>query len=355
MDRIAHFNENGMAAFHFDSANDAVEMRAAAEMVLVGNVNNPNTLYQGTPEGIEAEVVYALKAGIEVIAPECAAPVNSPLANVIAVREARDKFYDPDWHGRDRTISVPIAGVVSGPASDPAMGQSAGRVGPVRSPNLQDIYDAIVDMVPGVVASKVAAELAAGTDVQTILDDALIAAMQEVGDCFGAAAIFVPEMLLSAREMKRGLEVARPFLTETGVPPRGTAVIGTVRGDVHDIGKNLFGMMLEGAGYTVINIGVRNTAEDFFAALAENEADILGMSAMLTTTMPYMKFVVDAMVENGLRDDYIVLVGGAPVTEAVVRDFAVDAYCADAVQGVAAANRLMAARRDAVEIPAGAP
>ncbi|MDD9878279.1 MAG: cobalamin-dependent protein, partial [Magnetovibrio sp.] len=187
-------------------------------------------------------------------------------------------------------------------------------------------------------APLVAAEVERGTDVQVILDDALIAAMEEVGNLFADGTYFVPEMLMAAMEMKSGLEVIRPILTASGVPPRGTVVIGTVRGDVHDIGKNLYGMMMEGAGYRVVDIGVRQTADEFIDALEEHGAEILGMSAMLTTTMPYMKVVVDEMNRRGIRGDYTILVGGAPLNETFGEFVGANAYCVDAGVGVMEAN-----------------
>ncbi len=210
--------------------------------------------------------------------------------------------------------------------------------------NLQKMYDAIVDMVADIVEPAVVEEVEKGTDVQAILDDGLIRGMTEVGIRFAAGDVFVPEVLMSATEMKKGMAIIRPILAETGAPPRGTVIAGTVKGDVHDIGKNLWSMMMEGAGYKIINIGVRNTVEDFFAALEENKADILGMSAMLTTTMPYMKIVIDAMIEKGIREDYIVLVGGAPLTENFGEMIGADAYCEDGVVGVQLANELIDAR-----------
>ena len=212
------------------------------------------------------------------------------------------------------------------------------------SPTLQEIYRTVVEMKRGETAPLVEAEVQRGTDVQVILDDALIAAMEEVGNLFADGTYFVPEMLMAAMEMKSGLEVIRPILTASGVPPRGTVIIGTVHGDVHDIGKNLYGMMMEGAGYKVIDIGVRKSAEEFIDALEEHEAEILGMSAMLTTTMPYMKLVTDEMIERGIRDDYTVLVGGAPLNDQFGEFVGADAYCSDAGVGVIAANAAIAER-----------
>jgi 5-methyltetrahydrofolate--homocysteine methyltransferase len=175
--------------------------------------------------------------------------------------------------------------------------------------------------------------------------------MTEVGIRFGAGEIFVPEVLLSAKEMKLGLEIIRPILADTGSRPKGTVVNGTVKGDVHDIGRNVWSMMMEGAGYNMINLGVRNSIEDFFAAIEEHKPDILGMSAMLTTTMPYMKMVIDAMIAEGIRDDYIVMVGGAPLSQSYAEVIGADAYCEDAVVGVKTANQLMDKRKAAANRP----
>ena len=157
--------------------------------------------------------------------------------------------------------------------------------------------------------------LGRGWGADRVLNDALVEGMRIVGIDFRDGILFVPEVLLAANAMKAGMEILRPLLAETGVERIGKVVIGTVKGDIHDIGKNLVGMMLEGAGFEVIDLGINNPVEKYFAALEEHQPDILGMSALLTTTMPYMKVVVDTMVEKGIRDDYIVLVGGAPLNE----------------------------------------
>ena len=343
MDRIDLFNQSGFECFNFESANDAAEMRAKATMSLCGNINNPNTILSGTPEDVEREVFYALDAGIDLLAPECAAPVNGKLANVTAVREARDRYYDGSRIGDAPTISLAAIG------TQPVPVKSRTKAGddPTANltPELRRIYVSIVEMKKGETAPLVKTEVEHGTDVQIILDLALIAAMEEVGNLFADGTYFVPEMLMAAMEMKAGLEVIRPILTAAGVPPRGTVVIGTVRGDVHDIGKNLYGMMMEGAGYKVVDIGVRQTAEEFIDAIEEHEADILGMSAMLTTTMPYMKVVVDEMVRRKIRDDYIIFVGGAPMNAEYGKAFGADAYCVDAGVGVATANTMVDDRK----------
>ena len=342
MDRIDLFNQMGFECFNFESANDAVEMREKATVSLCGNINNPNTILSGTPEDVEREVFYALDAGVDLLAPECAAPVNGKLANVIAVREARDRYYAGEKIGEAPTISLPSMGGQPVPVKS----RTDEKADPKESlsPTLLEIYDSVIEMRKGETAPLVAAEVERGTDVQVILDDALIAAMEEVGNLFADGTYFVPEMLMAAMEMKSGLEIIRPILTASGVPPRGTVVIGTVRGDVHDIGKNLFGMMMEGAGYKIVDIGVRQTAEEFIDALEEHEAEILGMSAMLTTTMPYMKIVVDEMTRRGIRDDYTILVGGAPLNDTFGEFVGANAFCVDAGVGVMEANAALARR-----------
>ncbi len=158
--------------------------------------------------------------------------------------------------------------------------------------------------------------------------------MRIVGIDFRDGILFVPEVLLSANAMKAGMEILRPLLAETGAEPIGKVVIGTVKGDIHDIGKNLVAMMLEGAGFEVIDLGINTDADKFLAALDEHQPDILGMSALLTTTMPYMKVVIDTLQERGLRDKFIVLVGGAPLNEEFGQAIGADAYCRDAAVAV---------------------
>ncbi|HSF95395.1 MAG TPA: B12-binding domain-containing protein [Thermohalobaculum sp.] len=173
------------------------------------------------------------------------------------------------------------------------------------------------------------------------LTKALVEGMRIVGIDFRDGILFVPEVLLAANAMKAGMAILRPLLVETGAPRLGKMVIGTVKGDIHDIGKNLVAMMLEGAGFEVINIGINNAVEKYLEALDEEQPDILGMSALLTTTMPYMKVVIDAMKEKGIRDDYVVLVGGAPLNEEFGRAIGADAYCRDAAVAVETAKDYM--------------
>ena len=179
-----------------------------------------------------------------------------------------------------------------------------------------------------------------------ILTKALVEGMAIVGVDFRDGILFVPEVLLAAGAMKGGMTILKPLLIETGAPRLGKMIIGTVKGDIHDIGKNLVGMMMEGAGFEVQDIGINNAVEEYLEALEDGEADILGMSALLTTTMPYMKVVIDTLVEQGKRDDYIVLVGGAPLNEEFGKAIGADAYCRDAAVAVETAKEFMARKHN---------
>jgi len=178
-----------------------------------------------------------------------------------------------------------------------------------------------------------------------LLNDALVEGMRIVGIDFRDGILFVPEVLMAANAMKGGMAILRPLLAETGAEPIGKVVIGTVKGDIHDIGKNLVGMMLEGAGFEVIDLGINNPVEDYIAALEEHKPEILGMSALLTTTMPYMKVVIDTLKEQGMRDELIVLVGGAPLNEEFGEAVGADAYCRDAAVAVETAKSLVTEKR----------
>ena len=189
--------------------------------------------------------------------------------------------------------------------------------------------------------------LSRGWDANRVLNDALVEGMRIVGIDFRDGILFVPEVLLAANAMKAGMAILRPLLAETGAEPIGKIVIGTVKGDIHDIGKNLVGMMLEGAGFEVIDLGINTDVDEYLAALEEHKPDILGMSALLTTTMPYMKVVIDTMVERGLRDEYIILVGGAPLNEEFGDAIGADTYCRDAAVAAETASAKVAEKRAA--------
>lgn len=205
-----------------------------------------------------------------------------------------------------------------------------------------DLYDGLKEEIEEAVNILIAR----GWTPYDILTKALVAGMTVVGNDFRDGILFVPEVLLAANAMKGGMAILKPLLAETGAPRMGKMVIGTVKGDIHDIGKNLVAMMMEGAGFEVVDIGINNPVENYLDALDREQADILGMSALLTTTMPYMKVVIDTMKEKGIRDDYIVLVGGAPLNEEFGKAIGADAYCRDAAVTVEMAKAMVARKHN---------
>jgi len=204
---------------------------------------------------------------------------------------------------------------------------------------IQDIFNAVNNFQDSEIEGLVKAEIDAGTDVSEILNDGLIGAMDEVGKKFGEGQLFVPEMLMAAQTMKAGLEVVRPLLADSDTKPRGTVVIGTVKGDLHDIGKNLVAMMLEGAGFTIVDLGVDVEPTAFLDAAKENSAELIAMSALLTTTMPSMEECVKIVKEANL--DTKMMVGGAPVTQAYADKISADGYSADSPGAVVLARSLI--------------
>jgi methylmalonyl-CoA mutase cobalamin-binding domain/chain len=206
-----------------------------------------------------------------------------------------------------------------------------------------DLYDGLADEI----VEGTTILLQRGWEASAVLNKALVEGMRIVGIDFRDGILFVPEVLLAANAMKAGMAVLRPLLAETGAERVGKVVIGTVKGDIHDIGKNLVAMMLEGAGFDVVDLGINNPVENYLAALDQHKPDILGMSALLTTTMPYMKVVIDELVAKGIRDDYIVLVGGAPLNEEFGKAIGADAYCRDAAVAAETAQALVLSRRTA--------
>jgi methylmalonyl-CoA mutase cobalamin-binding domain/chain len=207
-----------------------------------------------------------------------------------------------------------------------------------------DLYDGLAPEI--VEGTEILLER--GWSAERTLNDALVEGMRIVGIDFRDGILFVPEVLLAANAMKGGMEVLRPLLSESDAQRMGKVVIGTVKGDIHDIGKNLVAMMLEGAGFEVIDLGINNPVENYLAALDEHRPEILGMSVLLTTTMPYMKVVIDTLEEQGRRDDVIVLVGGAPLNEEFGKAIGADAYCRDAAVAAETAQALVLARRSSV-------
>ena len=209
---------------------------------------------------------------------------------------------------------------------------------------MDDLYDGMKEEIE----ESVNILLERGWTPYDILTKSLVEGMAIVGIDFRDGILFVPEVLLAAGAMKGGMKILKPLLIETGAPRLGKMVIGTVKGDIHDIGKNLVAMMMEGAGFEIYDLGINNSLEEYIGALEENEADILGMSALLTTTMPYMKVVIDTLIEQGKRDDYIVLVGGAPLNEEFGKAIGADAYCRDAAVAVETAKEYMARKHNAI-------
>jgi methylmalonyl-CoA mutase cobalamin-binding domain/chain len=202
-----------------------------------------------------------------------------------------------------------------------------------------DLYDGLAEEI----AEGTQILLDRGWEATKVLEEALVGGMTIVGIDFRDGILFVPEVLMAANAMKAGMALLKPILTDTGAKPIGKMVIGTVKGDIHDIGKNLVGMMMEGAGFEVIDLGINVEADTYMDAIDEHQPDILGMSALLTTTMPYMKVVIDTMKERGIREDYIVMVGGAPLNEEFGEAIGADAYCRDAATAVETAKELVAA------------
>ncbi len=204
-----------------------------------------------------------------------------------------------------------------------------------------DLYDGLADEI----TEGTNILLGRGWEAYKVLTEALVEGMRVVGIDFRDGILFVPEVLMAANSMKAGMAILKPLLAESGAPQMGTMIIGTVKGDIHDIGKNLVGMMMEGAGFEVVDLGINNPVENYLSAIDEHNPQILGMSALLTTTMPYMKVVIDTLIEKGIRNDYVVLVGGAPLNEAFADSVGADAYCRDAAVAVETAKTMMSQRQ----------
>lgn len=202
----------------------------------------------------------------------------------------------------------------------------------------EDLYDGYAEEI----VEETEELLSRGWTPYDTLTQGLVAGMEIVGRDFRDGILFVPEVLMAANAMKAGMAILRPLLAETGAEKVGTMVIGTVKGDIHDIGKNLVSMMMEGAGFDVVDLGINISAEEFLEAIDTHNPQLLGMSALLTTTMPYMRVVINTLKEKGIRDDIIVLVGGAPLNEAFAEDIEADAYCQDAAVAVETAKKWMA-------------
>jgi methylmalonyl-CoA mutase cobalamin-binding domain/chain len=211
---------------------------------------------------------------------------------------------------------------------------------------VQQMHDDLYDGLRDEVVEGVNILLGRGWTPYDVLTKALVEGMRIVGIDFRDGILFVPEVLLAANSMKAGMSILKPLLVVSGAPRLGKMVFGSVKGDIHDIGKNLVSMMMEGAGFEVVDLGINNPVEKYLEALEREEADILGMSALLTTTMPYMKVVIDTLKEKGLRDQYIIMVGGAPLNEEFSKAIGADAYCRDAAVAVETAKDFIARKHN---------
>ncbi len=327
----------------------AVAFAARVDKPIVLGVDN-NVLQNGPAEEIEKRIHEYMEAGEpggRGILYLCSLSALTPPEHVRAAIAAVNRFRAGDRPHAGLRLSGQAQEAETRPA--PAKTQiTADGKGDRAEQVLDDIFDAVMDYEHDEVVRLVTAALAEGLDLHEILDDALIAAMDEIGGMFSEGTIFVPEMLLAARAMKAGLGVLRPILTKTAVKPKGTVVLATVQGDVHDIGKNLVGMMLEGAGYKIVDLGVNVDKERIMAAAEEFKPDVVGLSALLTTSMPAMQKTVAAFKDQGLP--YPIIVGGAPVTAAFAEAIAADGYAENAPEAVARVGRFITpAKFDAAE------
>ena len=205
---------------------------------------------------------------------------------------------------------------------------------------LQELYQSVLEGQRDVAQEKVEQALSSGINPADVLN-AMVTAMGEVGRLFEEGEYFVPEMLIAARAMKTGMDILKPQLVDADIQPAGTIIAGTVKGDLHDIGKNLVCMMLEGAGFQVIDLGTDVPAETFISAVREHQPDFVAMSALLTTTMPNMQTTIEAMKEAGVRDQVKVMIGGAPITDTYAEKIGADGYAADASRAVKLAKSLL--------------
>jgi 5-methyltetrahydrofolate--homocysteine methyltransferase len=310
---------------------------------IVFGVDN-NVLQNGPAEEIEKRIHEYMEAGEPTrrcVLYLCSLSAETPPENVRAAIAAIERFRAGDrphkglrLSGRAEAVTAPVAPATRGARpDDPAREKFEER--------LDAIFDAVMDYDDEAVVSHVEHALTENIAVREILDDALIAAMDDIGEMFSQGTIFVPEMLLAARAMKSGLAVVRPILTKTGTKPKGTVLLATVQGDVHDIGKNLVGMMLEGAGYTVVDLGGNVDREAIVARAEELRPDVVGLSALLTTSMPQMARTVETFRERALP--WPVIVGGAPVTEEFAEKIGADGYAASAPEAVEVVTRIVRA------------
>ena len=324
-----------------------IDYARANDLPVVLGVDN-NVFQGGTEEEIRMRIHEYMEA-IEDVGKGalylCSLSAVTPAQNVrIAIEACKDfRAGNRPWTGQRRAGTPEARGEITHKAASIKSNPPKAISGDQGSPEdlmLDDIFDAVIDADDIDTAALVKEALGKNISVHAILNDALIAAMDEIGDDFADGTIFVPEMLMSARAMKAGLEVVRPILTDTGEPAKGTVMLATVQGDVHDIGKNLVGMMLEGAGYEVIDLGVNKKPEEILERANEINPDVVGLSALLTTSMPSMQKTVKLFKEVGSK--YPVIVGGAPVTEEFADAIKADGYGENAPLAVEAVHKLIA-------------
>jgi 5-methyltetrahydrofolate--homocysteine methyltransferase len=315
-----------------------------------------NNLFQNGPEEAIRQRVHEYLEVIEEAGGKgcvyfCSLSAVTPRAHVEIAIDAVRQFRagERPWAGERRAGTAEARGATAKKTATatvalprPGTGKPLSKADEAAEQRLDEIYDTVMDCDDQACPRLVREALDEGIGVYRVLDDALIAAMDEIGDMFSDGVIFVPEMLMAARAMKAGLQVVRPILTETGEPPKGKVLLATVQGDVHDIGKNLVGMMLEGAGYEVVDLGVNATPEDILANANAEDPDVVGLSALLTTSMPSMQKTVALFKQT--QSKYPVIVGGAPVTQTFADHIDADGYGENAPQAVETVHRLVAAR-----------
>jgi MtaA/CmuA family methyltransferase len=375
VDRMEYIAQTGMAAFHYDSKNDPAESMAIVDgrISLVGNVNNPETLFSKGHDEVRDEVWRNLDAGVQMIGPECAIPLQTSIDNLLAIREAVLEWHRLRGNGAERA-DLPEREIVG--AAAVAVDEPADEAAPAglllaevtndfvrqeideyverqeerdrliglfaqASDEMQAIAAALIEGEDEIVDELTRAALERDVPALEIMDSGLIAGMAVVGIKFRENYIYVPEVLACARAMKAGMAHVEPILSASGIEPIATVVMGTVKGDLHDIGKNLCIMMLRGSGFDVVDLGVDTSPDRFIESVKEHAPEVLGMSALLTTTMPNMGKTIEAFIDAGLRERVKIMVGGAPVTQDFAEDMGADGYGKDAVACVTLAKQLV--------------
>jgi len=317
-----------------------------------------NNVFQNGPEEEIRMRIHEYMEAIEEVGRGaiylCSLSAVTPAENVrIAIEACKDfRAGNRPWAGRRRAGTPEARGETGDSVAvdiDVATLRAAANVEQTDESKLLDsIFDAVLDQEDDTVVELVNEALDKKMGVHEVLNEGLISAMDEIGDDFASGKIFVPEMLMAARAMKAGLEVVRPILTETGEPSKGKVMLATVQGDVHDIGKNLVGMMLEGAGYEVVDLGVNKTPDEILATANELQPNVVGLSALLTTSMPSMQKTV-ALFKK-VNSKFPVIVGGAPVTREYAEVIEADGYGENAPHAVETVHKLVAAQNDAAKL-----